>query len=86
MLDGADPTAGQLGLAVEESDLDLVLDAGDLGAGTTTGTTPGDFGETDSGSLSINAGSDDVTTFAFGDTGGIVVQGLLGAPDITWTS
>jgi hypothetical protein len=78
VLDGADPTGGQLGLAVQEPDLDLTL-------GGDTGTTSGENGETASGSLSITAGSDDVTTFAFGDTGGIVVQGLLGNPAVSWS-
>ena len=75
VIDGADPTGGQLGLAVEEPDLDITL-GGDIG------TTSGETGETATGSLSITAGSDDVTSFAFGETGGIVVQGLLGNPTV----
>jgi hypothetical protein len=78
VLDGADPTGGKLGLAVEEPDLDTTLD-GD------TGTTSAGTDETDSGSLSFTAGSDDVTDFEFAETGGIVVQGLLGDPTVTWT-
>ncbi|MEX0589701.1 MAG: FecR domain-containing protein [Xanthobacteraceae bacterium] len=85
VLDGDDPTGGQLGLAVQEPDLDTTQDGADLGPGTTTGSTPGETAETDSGSLSFTAGSDDVVSFAFGPTAGIAVQGLLGAPAITWT-
>ena len=78
MIDGADPTGGQLGLAVEEPDLDITAD-GD------TGSTASETAETSSGSLSFTAGSDDVTDFTFGETEGIQVQGLLGAPSIVWT-
>ncbi|MEX2129091.1 MAG: VWA domain-containing protein [Xanthobacteraceae bacterium] len=85
VIDGADPTGGKLGLSVEEPDLDTTQDGADLGPGTTTGSTPGETAETDSGSLSFTAGSDDITDFAFGETDGIVVQGLLGSPSITWT-
>jgi hypothetical protein len=89
VLDGADPTGGKLGLSVEEPDLDTALtgddDTGDLQPGTTTGTTPNETAETDSGSLSFTAGSDDVTDFTFGETEGIQVQGLLGSPTIIWT-
>lgn len=71
VVDGADPTGGQLGLLVLEPDLD-------------GGTTPGGTGEVISGLLSFTAGSDDITSFEFGDTSGIVIQGLLGSPAIEW--
>ena len=86
VVEGGDPVGGgKLELALEEPDLDLVEDDADLAAGTTTGSTPEGADETDSGTLPFFAGADDLTTFAFGATGGIVVQGLLGSPVITWT-
>jgi hypothetical protein len=78
VIDGDNPTGGQLGLSVEEPDLDSTGD-GDIGS------TAGDPGETASGTLSFTAGSDDITDFTFGETEGIQVQGLLDSPSIIWT-
>ncbi|MCC6948564.1 MAG: VWA domain-containing protein [Bradyrhizobiaceae bacterium] len=60
-----------------DAKLTLVLKESDLDTAMT--------GDEDSGTLTFTAGSDDLTGFTFGSTAGIVVQGLLGAPVITWS-
>ncbi|OAZ94759.1 hypothetical protein ADS46_18190, partial [Halomonas sp. G11] len=50
----------------------------------TDADTEGTDTDTTSGDLAFTAGSDDLTTFAFGDTDGLTVNGLDG--DLTWTT
>ena len=77
--DDGDPTGGdQLTLVVEERDLDTTQDPGDLAAGTTTGTTPADTGETDSGTLSFSAGSENLTQLRVRQRGGDQRPGAAG--------
>ncbi|MCX8571644.1 DUF5801 repeats-in-toxin domain-containing protein [Aminobacter sp. MET-1] len=65
--DGAGPSlVGEgLSLEVKESDLDLVKNPNDLAAGAVNGTNPGGTGETNSGTLTFQAGSDALVSFAF---------------------
>ncbi|WP_018425580.1 DUF5801 repeats-in-toxin domain-containing protein, partial [Hoeflea sp. 108] len=65
--DGAGPSlVGEgLSLEVKESDLDLIKNPNDLAAGAVNGTNPGGTGETNSGTLTFQAGSDALVSFAF---------------------
>ncbi|WP_199825241.1 hypothetical protein, partial [Halomonas sp. G11] len=73
VVDGDGPTPGDS--SGEGATLSLTLTDADT-EGTDTDTTSGD--------LAFTAGSDDLTTFAFGDTDGLTVNGLDG--DLTWTT
>ncbi|MCA0278190.1 MAG: DUF5801 domain-containing protein [Proteobacteria bacterium] len=67
--DGAGPSlVGEgLSLEVKESDLDLIKNPNDLAAGAVNGTNPNGAGETNSGTLTFQAGSDALVSFAFAD-------------------
>ena len=67
IIDGAGPSpvGDGLSLVVKEADLDQVKDSTDLAAGAVTGSNPGGTGETNSGTLTFQAGSDALVSFGF---------------------
>jgi len=71
---------------VKEADLDTTKDDGDLAAGQVTGSNPGGAGETAVGSISFQAGSDDLVSFDFAAPTGITVTDEDGnAIDVEWS-
>ncbi|SFK74327.1 hypothetical protein SAMN04488518_108270 [Pseudovibrio ascidiaceicola] len=92
--DGASPTppdnlpgeAVDLILTVNEAALDTTQDQTDLAAGNITGSDPTSSAETDvSSTLTFTAGSDDLSTFAFGDPSGITITNGDATLNVSWT-
>ena len=82
--DGVGPTGTpQSVLFLQEADLDLVQDGADLVSGTATGSTPTEPEETDSGTLTFNAGSDDLVNFLFGSP--VTIFAFAGAIQVPFT-
>ncbi|MGH0002921.1 beta strand repeat-containing protein [Pseudovibrio ascidiaceicola] len=91
--DGASPTppdnlpgeAVDLILTVNEAALDTTQDQTDLAAGNITGSDPTSSAETDvSSTLTFTAGSDDLSTFAFGDPSGITITNGDATLNVSW--
>ena len=75
-------------LKFDEAALDGTLEGNDLAVAVVTGSTPGSTAETDqdSSSLTFTAGSDDITSIVFSDTGSISIDaGLEPGTVVTWT-
>ncbi|AEV37885.1 hemolysin-type calcium-binding repeat protein [Pseudovibrio sp. FO-BEG1] len=92
--DGISPTppdnlpgeAVDLILTVNEAALDTTQDQDDLAAGNITGSDPTSSAETEiSSSLTFTAGSDNLSTFAFGDPSGITITNGDAALNVSWT-
>ncbi|MES0868139.1 beta strand repeat-containing protein [Pseudovibrio sp. SCP19] len=92
--DGTSPTppdnlpgeAIDLILTVNEAALDTTQDQNDLAAGNITGSDPTNTVETEvSSSLTFTAGSDNLSTFAFGDPSGITITNGDAALNVSWT-
>ncbi|KZL00320.1 Poly(beta-D-mannuronate) C5 epimerase 5 [Pseudovibrio sp. W74] len=91
--DGTSPTppdnlpgeAVDLILTVNEAAIDTTQDQNDLAVGSTTGSDPTSTAETDiSSTLTFTAGSDDLSTFAFGDPSGITITNGDAALNLSW--
>ncbi len=73
-------------LTVNEAALDTTKDQEDLAAGNTEGSNPTGTGETDiSSTLTFTAGSDDLTSFAFGNPAGITITNGAATLNVSWT-
>ncbi|KZL28450.1 beta strand repeat-containing protein [Pseudovibrio sp. WM33] len=93
IIDGTSPTppdnlpgeAVDLILIVNEAALDTTQDQTDLAASNITGSNPTSTAETDtSNTLTFTAGSDDLSTFIFGDPSGITITNGDAALNISW--
>ncbi|KZK76179.1 Poly(beta-D-mannuronate) C5 epimerase 5 [Pseudovibrio sp. W64] len=91
--DGISPTppdnlpgeAVDLILTINEAALDTTQDQNDLAPANITGSDPTSTAETDiSSTLTFTAGSDDLTTFAFGDPSGITITNGDAALNVSW--
>ncbi|SDR06629.1 calcium-binding protein [Pseudovibrio sp. Tun.PSC04-5.I4] len=91
--DGTPPTppdnlpgeAIDLILTINEAALDTNLDQADLAVGNTTGSDPTSTAETDvSSTLTFTAGSDDLSSFAFGDTSAISISNGDATLTVSW--